>query len=94
MQNDTILLEVKNLNKTFPVKKEKLYAVSDVSFSLKKGECLGIVGESGCGKSTVARMIAGIIPVSGGAPVHLVFALFMAVVVRCVLIFRWFSRIL
>ena len=66
MQNDTILLEVKNLNKTFPVKKEKLYAVSDVSFSLKKGECLGIVGESGCGKSTVARMIAGIIPVSGG----------------------------
>ena len=61
-----ILLEVKNLNKTFPVKKEKLYAVSDVSFSLKKGECLGIVGESGCGKSTVARMIAGIIPVSGG----------------------------
>ena len=41
MQNDTILLEVKNLNKTFPVKKEKLYAVSDVSFSLKKGECLG-----------------------------------------------------
>ena len=66
MQNDTILLEVKNLNKTFPVKKEKLYAVSHVSFSLKKGECLGIVGESGCGKSTVARMIAGIIPVSGG----------------------------
>ncbi len=49
------LLEVKNLNKTFPVKKEKLYAVSDVSFSSKKGECLGIVGESG-GKSTVARM--------------------------------------
>ena len=48
------------------MKKEKLYAVSDVSFSLKKGECLGIVGESGCGKSTVARMIAGIIPVSGG----------------------------
>lgn len=32
----------------------------------QKGECLGIVGESGCGKSTVARMIAGIIPVSGG----------------------------
>ena len=48
------------------MKKEKLYAVSHVSFSLKKGECLGIVGESGCGKSTVARMIAGIIPVSGG----------------------------
>lgn len=66
MQDNNILLEVKNLNKTFPVKKEKLYAVNQVSFSLKKGECLGIVGESGCGKSTLARMIAGITPASGG----------------------------
>ena len=66
MQDNNILLEVKNLNKTFPVKKEKLYAVNQVSFSLKKGECLGIVGESGCGKSTLARMIAGITPASSG----------------------------
>lgn len=66
MQSDEILLEVMDLNKTFPVKKEKLYAVSQVSFSLQKGECLGIVGESGCGKSTLARMIAGITPPSGG----------------------------
>lgn len=66
MQDNNILLEVKNLDKTFPVKKEKLYAVNQVSFSLKKGECLGIVGESGCGKSTLARMIAGITPASGG----------------------------
>lgn len=66
MQDNNILLEVKNLNKIFPVKKEKLYAVNQVSFSLKKGECLGIVGESGCGKSTLARMIAGITPVSDG----------------------------
>lgn len=50
MQNDTILLEVKNLNKTFPVKKEKLYAVSDVSFSLKKGECLGLWVKVDAGK--------------------------------------------
>lgn len=66
MQDNNILLEVKNLNKIFPVKKEKLYAVNQVSFSLKKGECLGIVGESGCGKSTLARMIAGITPASDG----------------------------
>ena len=59
MQSNEILLEVMDLNKTFPVKKEKLYAVNHVSFSLQKGECLGIVGESGCGKSTLARMIAG-----------------------------------
>ena len=61
MQSNEILLEVMDLNKTFPVKKEKLYAVNHVSFSLQKGECLGIVGESGCGKSTLARMIAGIL---------------------------------
>lgn len=66
MQDNNILLEVKNLNKIFPVKKEKLYAVNQVSFSLEKGECLGIVGESGCGKSTLARMIAGITPASDG----------------------------
>lgn len=66
MQDNNFFLEVKELNKTFPVKKEKLYAVNQVSFSLKKGECLGIVGESGCGKSTLARMVAGITPVSGG----------------------------
>ena len=47
MQDNNILLEVKNLNKIFPVKKEKLYAVNQVSFSLEKGECLGIDGESG-----------------------------------------------
>ena len=66
MQSNEILLEVMDLNKTFPVKKEKLYAVNHVSFSLQKGECLGIVGESGCGKSTLARMIAGITPTSDG----------------------------
>ena len=65
-QDKEILLEVRDLNKTFPVKKEKLYAVNQVSFSLRKGECLGIVGESGCGKSTLARMIAGITPASRG----------------------------
>ena len=66
LQSNEILLEVMDLNKTFPVKKEKLYAVNHVSFSLQKGECLGIVGESGCGKSTLARMIAGITPTSDG----------------------------
>ena len=45
MQSNEILLEVMDLNKTFPVKKEKLYAVNHVSFSLQKGECLGIVRE-------------------------------------------------
>ena len=67
------LLEVKNLKKFFPVKKGILSrtvghvkAVDDVSFILKKGETLGLVGESGCGKTTVGRSILRLIePTSG-----------------------------
>lgn len=58
------LLEIKNLKKYFPVtkgifKKSKSYvkAVDDVSFGIKKGETLGLVGESGCGKTTCGRTI-------------------------------------
>ncbi|MBE7092372.1 MAG: ATP-binding cassette domain-containing protein [Clostridiales bacterium] len=56
-----ILLEVKNLKQYFPVrsngKKVPLKAVDDVSFTINKGETLGLVGESGCGKTTVGRSI-------------------------------------
>ena len=62
--SDNTLLEVKNLKMYFPVTKGLLQktvanvkAVDDVSFSIKKGETLGLVGESGCGKTTVARCI-------------------------------------
>lgn len=58
------ILEVQNLRKCFPIKKtmtgkvtQELIAVDDVSFSLKAGETLGIVGESGCGKTTLGRAI-------------------------------------
>lgn len=62
--SDNTLLEVKNLKMYFPVTRGLLRktvanvkAVDDVSFSIKKGETLGLVGESGCGKTTVARCI-------------------------------------
>ena len=58
------LLEVKGLSKHFPVKKGmfrkvvgQVQAVDDVSFSIVEGETLGLVGESGCGKTTIARCI-------------------------------------
>ncbi|GHI00657.1 ABC transporter ATP-binding protein [Neobacillus kokaensis] len=61
---ETPLVEVKNLKKYFPKKKgllggNKSYvkAVDDVSFTIRKGETLGLVGESGCGKSTTGRML-------------------------------------
>ena len=51
------LVQVKNLKKYFQTKRGQLHAVDNVSFNIKKGETLGLVGESGCGKSTVGRAI-------------------------------------
>lgn len=68
-----IILEVKDLRKWFPVKsgfisRDKKYvkAVDGVSFTLHKGETLGLVGESGCGKSTTGRAILRLIEPSSG----------------------------
>ncbi len=52
-----ILLEVRNLKKYFNTPGGVLHAVDDVSFTLEKGRTLGVVGESGCGKSTTGRAI-------------------------------------
>jgi peptide/nickel transport system ATP-binding protein len=46
---------------------KKVHAVSDVSLTVNNGEVLGLVGESGCGKSTVGRMIAGLLPATSGS---------------------------
>lgn len=64
-KNNDNILEVRGLKMYFPKanndifggKKEYIYAVDDISFEIKKGETLGLVGESGCGKSTVVRAV-------------------------------------
>ena len=58
------ILEVRNLSVSFDSPKGEVQAVRDVSFSLKKGEVLAIVGESGCGKSVLCKSIMKLLPKS------------------------------
>ena len=74
--NDHVLLDVSDLKTYFPVKRGMmrrvvgyLKAVDRVSFKIAYKETLGLVGESGCGKSTVARTILRLIPATGGSVV-------------------------
>jgi len=61
-----IILQVENLKKYFKTNRGMLHAVDDVSFTIERGKTLGVVGESGCGKSTTGRAILRLIePTSG-----------------------------
>ncbi|PKN86802.1 MAG: peptide ABC transporter substrate-binding protein [Chloroflexi bacterium HGW-Chloroflexi-8] len=71
------LIEVRNLVKYYPVyggvfKREiaQVKAVDDVSFNIRKGETLGLVGESGCGKTTVGHTMLGLIPPTKGSVIY------------------------
>src|SRR6516162_2774933 len=70
------LLEVKGLTKHFPLRgdlfsaRKTVRAVDDVSFAVLKGETVGIVGESGCGKSTTARLLMHLMPRDSGTIVY------------------------
>lgn len=60
------LIEVKNLKKYFKVPDGMLHAVDDVSFTIEKGQTLGVVGESGCGKSTLGRTLIQLLSATDG----------------------------
>ena len=60
------MLEVKNLKKYFKNPAGTLHAVDDISFSLEKGKTLGVVGESGCGKTTLGRTVMHLIEPTAG----------------------------
>ena len=75
MKQENTILSIKNIKVYFDVnnqfrfpwkKNNKIKAVDDVSFNIKEGETLGIVGETGCGKSSLARAIIRLIPVTSG----------------------------
>ncbi|MCX8014180.1 MAG: ATP-binding cassette domain-containing protein [Rectinema sp.] len=61
------ILAVDHLKKYFHVAKGRLHAVDDISFDIKKGETLGMVGESGCGKSTTGRLLVRLHEADGGS---------------------------
>ena len=60
------ILEVRNLTKQFGKGKERVTAVDSVSFVIESGETVCLVGESGCGKSTTGRMVAGLLEATSG----------------------------
>jgi peptide/nickel transport system ATP-binding protein len=67
-----VILEARNVYKTFQISagafrpKRPLHAVNGVSLKIHRGEVLGLVGESGCGKTTLAKMLLGLLPPSSG----------------------------
>ncbi|MDF2944745.1 MAG: oligopeptide/dipeptide transporter, ATP-binding protein C-terminal domain [Herbinix sp.] len=76
-QTETTLLEVKDLKKYYPVKGgliehtvANIKAVDGVDFSIKKGETLGLVGESGCGKSTIGKLIVSLEKPTAGSIIY------------------------
>ena len=60
----TLLLDIRGLTTVIPTRKGPLTVVDDLTFTLESGQCLGLVGESGCGKSMACRSLLGLVPVA------------------------------
>ena len=69
--NEEVLLHLQNLTHRYRApRRQKVYAVEDLSLTVAPGEALGLVGESGCGKSTVARCVVGLIRPTAGRIIY------------------------
>jgi oligopeptide transport system ATP-binding protein len=66
LQDSNKLVEVQEVSKFFKVSEGTLKAVNNVNIDIYKGETLGLVGESGCGKSTFGKVLMGIYPPTHG----------------------------
>lgn len=90
------LVEINHLKKYFKVGKGFLHAVDDVSFYINKGETLGLVGESGCGKSTTGRTLIRLLEAdSGEVNFHGEKMFYLSIKQKCRRfgrMCRWFSR--
>ena len=64
--HDTVLLDVRNLVKTYQGKSGPVQAVKDISFQVRKGQSVGLVGESGCGKSTTSEILVRLMDATSG----------------------------
>ena len=60
------LITLEHVMRTFTVKGQTIKAVDDINLTIPAGEVLCLVGESGCGKTTTGKMIAGLLPTSSG----------------------------
>jgi nitrate ABC transporter ATP-binding subunit len=65
--NDNAYLELSKLTKSYPSPRGEAVIVKDVDFKFRKGEFVTVIGHSGCGKSTILMMVAGLSTISGGA---------------------------
>lgn len=60
-------IRIQNLEKVYQTKEDAIFAVDDVSFDIHQSQFIAIVGPSGCGKTTILKMLAGLVPYTGGS---------------------------
>jgi len=66
-RSDAVLIEARAVSKTYQTKDGPVQSLRPLDFGIRQGEFVSVVGPSGCGKSTLLKMVAGLLPISGGS---------------------------